>query len=132
MSKALIITDSASTAFHTQQILEGLFSEVRACNQVHTAEQMLESFEPDLVVIFDLQRTGTKAPAVAEKIQVRARPTILVCPGLQSIAVSDPSRSVRISPPLTLTAVFKSMQTLLIDQIVDQSSLPIHLRRPAP
>lgn len=132
MPKALIISTSASVAFHASQVVEGLFRHVKVCNSSTRAAELLASFDPDLVIIFDRVGPGGSAAAVAAQAGVSLKPTILVCSGLQSVAISDPVNSVRVTPPLTITAVFTAMKALSIDGIVDQTSLPIHLRRPAP
>lgn len=131
MPKALIVSTSASIAFHATQVVEGLIRHVKVCNSATRAAELLASFDPDLVIIFDMAGSAGSAAAVASQAGVSSKPTILVCSGLQSVATSDPVNSVRVTPPLTLTAVYTAMKALSIDGIVDQTALPIHLRRPA-
>lgn len=130
MPKALIVSTSASVAFHASQVVDGLVSHVKVCNSTTRASQLLASFDPDLVIVFDSAGPAGSAAAVAAQAGVSSKPTILVCSGLQTVATSDPVNSERVTPPLTLTAVYTAMQALSIDGIVDQTALPIHLRRP--
>lgn len=132
MPKALIVSTSASIAFHAIQVVQGLIRHVKVCNSSTRAAELLASFDPDLVIIFDMAGPAGSAAAVAAQAGISSKPTILVCSGLQSVTTSDPVNSVRVTPPLTVTAVYKAMKALSIDGIVDQTALPIHLRRPAP
>lgn len=130
MANALIITESASEAFHSHQILTELFSEVKVCNRLANAKKLFVSFQPDLVVVSDLPSDFADAASVLHQISGDAA-SVLLCAGLSAVVGPDPIRSVRIVPPLTVSGVFAALERLDLARIVSQTSLPLSTRSPA-
>lgn len=130
MANALIITENASEAFHSHQILTELFSEVKVCNRLAIAKELLVSFQPDLVVVSDLPSDFADAASVLHQISGDAA-SVLLCAGLSAVVGLDPIRSVRIVPPLTVSGVFAALEKLDLARIVSQTSLPLSTRSPA-
>lgn len=130
MATALIISESASEAFHSHQILTELFSEVKVCNRLAIAKKLFASFQPDLVVISDLPSDFADAASVRHQIAGDAA-TVLLCAVLSAVVGPDPIRSVRIVPPLTVSGVFAALVQLDLARIVSQTSLPLSTRSSA-
>lgn len=130
MATALILTNDASEAFHAQQILGDLFDRVRACNTVAGALAELSACPPDLVIVFGLEGFSQQPVQVATEVGIGSTPAMLMCSGLQAVGSQEPSRAVRVHPPLTITSTLMALQDLGLVDIVKQSSLPLHLRRP--
>ncbi|WP_439126059.1 MAG: hypothetical protein ACNJA3_29600 (plasmid) [Pseudomonas rhizophila] len=123
MAKALILTDVASEAFHTQQILSDFFDTVRACNTVAgSLEEMAES-KPDLVVVFGLEGLSSQPFKALAKVVTDSTPSMIMCVGPQLVSNGESERSVVLAPPLNQTNVVKAIHELGLAGIVNQSSL---------
>ncbi|MBM5458906.1 hypothetical protein H8F21_15170 [Pseudomonas sp. P66] len=123
MATALILTDDASEAFNTQQILCDLFDKIRACNTVVGALKEMADSKPDLVIVLGLQGFSGQPLAAAAQVIADETPTVLMCAGLQVVGRREPARSVRVVPPLNLTNTFKAIHELGLAGIVKQTSL---------
>lgn len=131
MSRALIICEDATEAFHTHQILTDLFGEVKVCNRLDVAKALHASFRPNLVVVSGLPSAGLRAEAVLRGVSVGSTAAVILWSGLESVAVPDPDCSVRVLSPLTISSAFQAMGKLGLSGIVNQSSLPLSTRSPA-
>lgn len=123
MATALILTDVASEAFHTQQILSDFFDRVRACNTVAGALEEVADSKPDLVIVFGLVGFSSQPINAFAQVITGSTPAMLMCVGPQIVGNGEPERSVRVVPPLNQTNVVKAIHELGLAGIVNQSSL---------
>lgn len=112
MEKVLIVSDSAAGAFRSILALEKLFSEIQVCNSSDAAAQLAKGFKPDLIVASDQIAPRRTAAEVAFAVNAGRVPVILMSTGLSSVQGLDPSRSVRIEPPLTSIRVRQALEQL--------------------
>lgn len=131
MSKVLIISEVAAEAFHTQQILAELFSEVRVCNRLDVAQSLCASFEPDLIVASALPTAGLSAAGVLKAVPMKKPAGLILISKIEPVSGQDPERSVRVFQPLTTSNAFEALNQLNLTAIVNQSSLPLSIRSPA-
>ncbi|SBW84287.1 hypothetical protein PVE_R2G0258 [Pseudomonas veronii 1YdBTEX2] len=123
MATALILTDVASEAFHTQQILSDFFDKVRACNTLAGALREMADSKPDLVIVFGLEGFSSQPFKASALVITDSTASMLMCVGPQVVGNGEPERSVRIVPPLNMTNVVKAIHELGLAGIVNQSSL---------
>ncbi|WP_116827407.1 MULTISPECIES: hypothetical protein [Pseudomonas syringae group] len=123
MARALILTDVASEAFHTQQILSDFFDRVRACNTVAGALEEIAESKPDLVIVFGLEGFSSQPFKALAQVITDTTPAMLMCVGPQVVGNGEPERSMIVIPPLNQTNVVKAIHELGLAGIVNQSSL---------
>lgn len=128
MAVALIVTDSTEEAFHTQQILDGFFDCVRACNTLESAKRQMSGLTPDLMIVFRLGDAGNQALLDLSRIGGRETPILLMRSGLHIVDEAEPKCLVRAAPPLNRLNLVKALNSLGLAEIVNHTSLPDHGR----